>query len=675
MRIIKISKVNTLLVGITMIVILLCCSNQVQAALDGDYGYTVSNGNAEITRYSGAGTKNSKTKASITIPSTLGKYPVTGIDGYSFYACTGIESITFPESLTNIESYAFFGCSGLKSITFNSATTKIYDDPSTISDTAKITGYDPSTAKDYASKYNRTFEAINTTSTLQSIAITTPATKLSYTLGDSLDISGLIVTGTYCNGSTKAEPITTANVTGFNSAVAKTNEVLTLTVGAMTTTYKVQSVATIPVIEVSLNKNVTTINVGANETITATIDPTTATNQNVTWKSSNTAVATVDSNGKVVGVSAGTAVINVTTIDGSKTASCTVTVSNPIKVTSVKLNKTATNVVVGANETLSAIITATLAPTNNISIKVTWKSSNTAVATVDSSGNMVGIKAGTAVITVTTVDGSKTATCAVKVSDLVNVTGISLNKSSAELNVGANYTLIPTIAPKTATTKGVAWKSSDTTIATVDANGKIVGASVGTATITVTSLDGNMTATCTLKVSIPVTKISLSKSSSAINVGANDTLSATVIPTNATLKDVTWKSSNTAVATVNTSGNVIGIKVGTSVITATATDGSKKKASCTVTVSTPKILVTGVTLNKSSLSIKVSANETLIATLAPTNATNTKVTWKSSNTAVATVDSNGKVKGIKVGTAIITVSSQEGSKTDSCTVTVSVSEL
>ncbi|AET68682.1 conserved repeat protein [Desulfosporosinus orientis DSM 765] len=165
--------------------------------------------------------------------------------------------------------------------------------------------------------------------TLQSIAITTPATKLNYTVGDTLDISGLVVTGTYSDGSTKVEPITTANITGFNSTVATTDQVLTITVGAKTTTYKVQIVAApITVSGVSLNKNVTTINVGANETLSATITPTNATNKNVSWNSSDPAIATVDSNGKVVGVSAGASVITVTTVDGRKTATCTVTVIN-----------------------------------------------------------------------------------------------------------------------------------------------------------------------------------------------------------------------------------------------------------------------------------------------------------------------------------------------------------
>ena len=289
---------------------------------------------------------------------------------------------------------------------------------------------------------------------------------------------------------------------------------------------------------------------------------------------------------------------------------------------------------------------------------------------MDSKGKVVGLKAGSAVITVTTTDGSKTATCNVKVSDLVTVTGVSLNMSSTNIAVGGKYTLIPTVAPKTATNMKVTWKSSDTTIATVDSNGKVTGVSIGTAIITVSTIDGGKTTTCKVTVSIPVIKVSLSKTSSAINVGANDNLIATVTPTNATNKEVSWKSSNTAVATVDTSGKVIGVKAGTAVITATAVDGSKKTASCTVIVSLPKILVTGVKLNKSSSSIKKGSYETLTDTIAPTNATNVKVSWKSSNIAVATV-SNGKVKGVKAGTATITVTTIDGSKTATCMVTVS----
>lgn len=173
---------------------------------------------------------------------------------------------------------------------------------------------------------------------------------------------------------------------------------------------------------VSLNKNATTIAIGANETLTATITPANADNQTVTWSSNNTAVATVNQTGKVTGVSAGTATITVTTQDGNKTATCTVTVpdpsADPVAVTGVSLNKTSTSLTVGATETL----TATVAPANATNQAITWSSNNTAVASVDQNGKVTAVAAGTATITVTTQDGNKTATCTVTVSAAVTPT-------------------------------------------------------------------------------------------------------------------------------------------------------------------------------------------------------------------------------------------------------------
>lgn len=170
---------------------------------------------------------------------------------------------------------------------------------------------------------------------------------------------------------------------------------------------------------VSLNKNATTIAIGASETLTATITPANADNQAVTWSSDNTAVATVNQNGQVTGVAAGTATITVTTQDGNKTATCTVTVpdpsADPVAVTGVSLNKASTSLTVGASETL----TATVAPANATNQAVTWSSDNTAVATVNQNGLVTAVAAGTATITVKTADGNKTAKCTVTVSAAV----------------------------------------------------------------------------------------------------------------------------------------------------------------------------------------------------------------------------------------------------------------
>jgi uncharacterized protein YjdB len=168
----------------------------------------------------------------------------------------------------------------------------------------------------------------------------------------------------------------------------------------------------IPVTGVSLDKTSTSLLIGKSEKLIPTIAPATATTQTVRWSSSDETVATVSGNGTVTGVSAGTATITVTTDDGGKTASCTVTVSAAtVAVTGVTLDESTLTLTVGNNATLTATVTPTDASNKN----VTWATNNAAVATVSSNGTVTGIAAGTATITVTTEDGNKTASCIVTV--------------------------------------------------------------------------------------------------------------------------------------------------------------------------------------------------------------------------------------------------------------------
>ena len=169
--------------------------------------------------------------------------------------------------------------------------------------------------------------------------------------------------------------------------------------------------APVKVSSVKLNKASTTLQEGATETLTATVEPSNAANKRVSWDSDHEEIATV-SNGKITAVNQGKANITVTTEDGNKTATCAVTVT-PIAVTGVTLNKTETSIVKGQSETL----TATVAPSNASNKSVTWASDHTEFATVDDTGKVSAVSAGTAVITVTTVDGSKTAKCTVTVTD------------------------------------------------------------------------------------------------------------------------------------------------------------------------------------------------------------------------------------------------------------------
>ena len=167
------------------------------------------------------------------------------------------------------------------------------------------------------------------------------------------------------------------------------------------------------------------------------------------------------------------------------------------------------------------------------------------------------------------------------------VSGITLNETSLALNSGATGQLTATVSPSNALEKGVTWSSSNTSVATVNQNGLVTAVAGGTCTITCTAKDGSgKTATCEVSVTQLVTGITLSPASLTLDLVEHfsHTLTATVSPSNASDKGVTWSSSNTSVATVNQSGLVTAVSGGTCTITCTAKDGSGVVATCLVTV-------------------------------------------------------------------------------------------
>ena len=215
----------------------------------------------------------------------------------------------------------------------------------------------------------------------------------------------------------------------------------------------------------------------------------------------------------------------------------------------------------------------------------------------------------------------------------------------------------------------------------LNSDGTITGTptTAGTSTFTVKAENdyGNDSTQFTLTIeaaaNVPVDRVALSPSTLNLKEDETGTLTATVEPSNATNKNVTWESSNTSVATVDATGEVTAIGAGTATITVTTEDGNKT-ATCAVTVTAATVSVTGVTLsqNEAHLYYNRTPNTlTLTATVAPDNATDKTVTWTSSNPSVATVE-NGVVTAVACGTAVITATAADGSGASaSCTVTVS----
>ena len=250
----------------------------------------------------------------------------------------------------------------------------------------------------------------------------------------------------------------------------------------------------------------------------------------------------------------------------------------------------------------------------------------------------------------------------------VAVESVSLPDGDIVLMKGQSASLSYDIQPADASVKDVTWISSSPSVATVDETGLVKAVDVGTATITVATNDGWKTATCSVKVNpVSVTGVSLNKTSLTMKVGDTQTLVATVSPSDAADKSVSWSSNNTSVASVSSSGVVTAKAVGTATITVKTKDGDKT-ATCSVTVN--PINVTGVSLNKNSMSLLVGETQTLTATVSPNNATDKSVTWSSNNTSVASVSSSGVVTAKAVGTATITVKTNDGGKTATCSVTV-----
>lgn len=172
---------------------------------------------------------------------------------------------------------------------------------------------------------------------------------------------------------------------------------------------------------------------------------------------------------------------------------------------------------------------------------------------------------------------------------------------------------------------------------------------------------------------LEVSDISLSKREVSLTAGESETLSISFFPSGADNKNVTWSSEPATVATVDATGKITAIRTGMAVITATTQDGGKT-ATCSVTVKAGNAAVTGVMFETSALTVSEKDQITLLLSFTPLNATNKNVTWSSSNAAIATVDSNGKLTALKTGTANITVVTADGGKTSTCRITVEASD-
>ena len=268
-----------------------------------------------------------------------------------------------------------------------------------------------------------------------------------------------------------------------------------------------------------------------------------------------------------------------------------------------------------------------------------------------------------------------TVSCKDNKEKVISVLDVTLDKDRITIVCfGESEQLLATVTPTDANNRSITWESGDEAVATVDDNGLVTATGRGNCEITVTTVDGGKTAKCVVTIPdpdpdmicVPVTGISLDETELTLNLNDKWQLNPTVIPSDATQKNVTWKTSNADVVSVTYNGLITARGYGESDITV-STFNSTHSATCHVTV--PR-LVTSVKLDNNTLTLPVGTTRILYATVLPTAANNKEVIWSSDKPSVGDVDENGKVTAKATGTAIITVTTVDGGFTSTCEVTV-----
>ena len=336
--------------------------------------------------------------------------------------------------------------------------------------------------------------------------------------------------------------------------------------------------------------------------------------------------------------------------------------------------------------------------TKNANPVVTWRSDDSSIASVNDEGYITGQSEGKTTINVVYKENNKYYTnhCIVTVTkNVVKLESINLTQNEITLSIGRKFLIELTTSPADAKVNKLIFTSDDSSVATVNDRGVITAVAAGTTRISIKNEDDTIstsmvvvvpksnTSSSTPKNTEPVketqtedtpiiiqpTSIDIAGIENGLTVGKTAKIIWNVLPNNATNKKVTFTSSNTKIATVNSDGVVTGVSAGTcTIIVATSNNITK---SIEVKVNSNVISVSGVSIvGSTKISMKVGYTKLLQYKVAPDNATNKGVSFKSSNTSVVFVDSNGIMAAVGPGTAVVTITTKDGGKTAVANVTV-----
>lgn len=407
-----------------------------------------------------------------------------------------------------------------------------------------------------------------------------------------------------------------------------------------------------PVKGLVLSETEVTSRIGSNVQLRATITPDNATNQNVTWKSSNPKVATVSANGLVTMKSAGTTSIICTSVDNpSIQAFCNVRVLKAVS--GVYLDIDSKEMYVGENYRLTYLVT----PSDASTPTVIWESTNSSVVTVDNTGMLTAKAVGQAEIIIKTVDGSYMDLCTIVVKQ--KPTNVKLSVTNLTMNAGEYFYLDAVLTPVNSSREGLVWECVDTSIATVSSTGRVTAKKAGE-TIIMVKTENGATAYCKLTVLEAVTGLKITPEKAVIDAGERVTLVPEFFPATASNTNVQWSSSDEAIATVNKNGEVTGKQGGVAVIQCQTDDGGYN-AVCIVTVIEE---ITEMKIVPEQYKLGLGKTYQLTVEVKNSSATNKDMEWYSSDESIVEVDKNGRIRGMSLGYATITAVATDGSEAE-----------
>lgn len=412
-----------------------------------------------------------------------------------------------------------------------------------------------------------------------------------------------------------------------------------------------------PVTGIQLSQTEVSVKKGTVFWLDAEVLPETADNKKVTWSSSDTSMATVDKNGKVTTLNVGTVTIACVSEDNGTVAYCVVEITEPV--TGLELNAYHQEMVAGTK----FVIIPTVYPIDALNKDVTFESSDPAIASVDDKGIVTANIGGRCDIIVTTVEGGLKKTCTINVKEYVE--SIKITNAPKQMNVNQDVYLKTEVKTDTASDKSIYWTSSNTSVASVDQNGHVTAHKAGNVVITATAADGGgVSDSAVIRVIIPVSSIKLSKNRVVMYVGDTENVSATINPSNASIKGIKWYSDDENIAKVYQDGDIVGINAGRTMVHAMSTDGNKVIADCTVIVK-EIIRASSISINSHETVMLKGKTRKLTARLYPLN-THEGVNWLSTDTSIVQVDPYGNIVTVGAGVCEVIAYSSAGTVEDRC---------